>query len=128
LRRRDASSPAVQPLIRFRSMFIGTLLLILLITGPLLLVTKQVYINNVSLRMNAMADSLEMLNKEITSLELTCQQLSFNERIERVVRDARQLEYPTANQIVIVKMHSNTNSAGVSDFITFVKRALGVRS
>lgn len=128
MRKRNDSSPTVQPLIRFRSMFIGTLLLILLISGPLLMVAKQVYINNVSLRMNAMADSLEILNKEITSLELTCQQLSFNERIERIVRDARQLEYPTANQIVIVKMHQNTNGTGFSDFLTYVKRALGVRS
>jgi cell division protein FtsL len=111
-------------------MAVGTLLLVLLISGPLLLVTKQVYITNISIRMNAVSDSLRTLNKEITALQLTSEQLSSIDRIESYARKTRQLEYPSTNQIVIVKMPSESTiaSGNISELLAFVKKAIGAKS
>ncbi len=64
-------------------MAVGTLLLVLLISGPLLLVTKQVYITNVSIRMNAMSDSLENDKQGNHRASINMRKISSNERIEK---------------------------------------------
>lgn len=130
MRKSNSGSGPVQPLIRLRGMAAGTVLLVILISGPLLLVTKQVYITNISIRMNAVSDSLRILNKEITALQLTCEQLSSIDRVENFARKTRQLEYPSTNQIVIVKMSSGSTvaSGNISGLLAFVKKAIGAKS
>ena len=128
--RKGASAP-VSPLIRLRFMVIGLVVLILVISGPLLLVTKQVYITDVSMRMNKLSDSLKVLNKEILILQLTCERLSSNERIAQFARTSRGLEYPSANQIVIVKMYDDKNeldAGSVDNVLGLIKRSLGVNN
>jgi cell division protein FtsL len=128
--RKGASAP-VSPLIRLRFMVIGLVVLILVISGPLLLVTKQVYITDVSMRMNKLSDSLKVLNKEILTLQLTCEHLSSNERIAQFARTSRGLEYPTANQIVIVKMYDDKNeldAGSVDNVLGLIKKSLGVNN
>jgi len=120
-----------KPLIRLRFMLIGLVLLALAISGPLLVVRKQVYITDVSMKMNALSDSLNMLNKEIATLQLTAEQLSANGRIEEFARTARNLEYPSVNQIVIVKMKHGENrndSVTVASVIGVINKSLGVRN
>jgi cell division protein FtsL len=129
MKNRKTASPATQPLIRFRFMVIGLVLLLLVIAGPLLVVTKQVYITDVSMRMNRLSDSLRVLHKEISTLQLTREHLSANERIESFARASIGLEYPTVNQIVIVKMSNEKNEfdAGRLDKVLgVIKRSLGV--
>ena len=128
--RKGASAP-VLPLIRLRFMVIGLVVLILVISGPLLMVTKQVYITDVSMRMNKLSDSLKVLNKEILKLQLTCERLSSNERIAQFARTSRGLEYPTAHQIVIVKMYDDKNgfdAGSVDNVLGLIKRSLGVNN
>lgn len=131
MKNRKATSPAAQPLIRFRFMVIGVVVLLLVIAGPLLVVTKQVYITDVSMRMNKLSDSLRVLHKEITNLQLTCEHLSANERIESFARTSIGLEYPAVNQIVIVKMNNDKNefdAGGVDKILGVIKRSLGVNN
>jgi cell division protein FtsL len=112
-------------------MVIGVIALLLVIAGPLLVVTKQAYITDVSMRMNKLSDSLRVLHKEITSLQLTCEHLSANERIESFARTSIGLEYPAVNQIVIVKMRNDKNefdAGGVDKILGVIKRSLGVNN
>lgn len=127
---KNPPAPPVQPLIRLRSMLIGVGLLLLVISGPLLIVTKQVYITNASLRMDALSDSLKIMNKEIATLKLTCERLSSNERIEQFARESRGLEYPNSNQIVIVKLGEQKKSSASDNLVNLVavmRRAFGVK-
>jgi len=120
-----------QPLIRIRFMAIGLVLLALLITGPLLIVAKQAYITNVSMKMNSLSDSLRMLNKEIASLQITAEQLSSNGRIEEFAKKTCGLDYPAVNQIVIVKIKNNENkteSVSMSAVLDVINKSLGVRN
>jgi cell division protein FtsL len=131
MKTRKTASKTTQPLIRLRFMVIGLVLLILVIAGPLLVVTKQVYITDVSMRMNKLSDSLRVLHKEISTLQLTYEHLSANERIELFARNSIGLEYPTVNQIVIVKMRDDKNgydAGGVDKVLGIIKRSLGVNN
>lgn len=131
MKNKKTASKTTQPLIRLRFMVIGLVLLILVIAGPLLVVTKQVYITDVSMRMNRLSDSLRVLHKEISTLQLTCEHLSANERIESFARTSIGLEYPTVNQMVIVKMGNGKNefdAGGVDKVLGVIKRSLGVNN
>jgi cell division protein FtsL len=111
-------------------MLAGVAIIIALISGPMLLVSKQVYIRNSSMKMEKMNDSLFVLQKEITTLRLRCEQLSSNERIERLAREYSQLDYPTSNQIVVVKLNGDSKNSGLADarhLISFFKKAFGVK-
>ena len=94
-----------KPIIRFRLMMLWVVLLAVLVSGPLVVVWKQVYINDASLQMDSMADSLVVLKKEIAALHLESERLSGIERIETLAREKLQLHYPSSGQIVIVKIH-----------------------
>jgi cell division protein FtsL len=120
-----------QPLVRVRFMAIGLVLLAFVISGPLLIVAKQAYITNVSMKMNALSDSLKIVNEEIASLQLTAERLSSNARVEEFARKSCNLDYPGINQIVIVKMKHNKNkmeSVSMSSMLDVINKSLGVRN
>jgi hypothetical protein len=96
------AAAASAPLVRLRFMAAGLAVVVLLIAGPLLLVWKQAYISSTALRLEAMTDTLTVQNRQIAVLRFRCEQLSRNERIERVARTALRLEYPLSDRIVIV--------------------------
>ena len=121
------SCAAAVPIFRFRSMLLGIVILGAAISGPLLLVWKQVYINSVSLKMERKNDTLTVLRREIAGLELQCQQLASNARIEGIARTSLGLEYPTSEQIVILKV-SDTRHATVGgwtqNLLAFLKKSI----
>lgn len=104
MRAKRSSSATGTPIFRFRSMLMGIVLLAVLISGPLLLVWKQVCINSLSLEMEHTSDTLAVYAKDIAALRLKAEYLSSNARIERIARNSLGLEYPTSEQIVIVKV------------------------
>ena len=114
-----------QPVVRLRSMFIGLCVLVVTIAGPLGLVWKQSYINQVSIRLEGRARTLDALNREITSLNLECSRLSSTARIERVAR-ARGFEYPTSKQLEVleVEVPRYAKEGGIGGFFARVARSL----
>lgn len=88
-------------------MLLGIVLLSVLISGPLLLVWKQVCINSLSLKMEHTSDTLAVYAREMAALRLKAEYLSSNGRIERIARSSLGMEYPTSEQIVIVKVDEN---------------------
>jgi len=114
-----------QPVVRLRSMFIGLCVLVVSIAGPLGLVWKQSYINQVSIRLEGKARALEALNREITSLNLERSRLTSMARIERAAR-ARGLEYPTSKQLEVleVEVPRYVKEGGIGGFFARVARSL----
>ena len=123
---RKDRSPVISshPIIRFRSMMVGVGLIALLISGPLLLVWKQVYITDTSLKLNAMADTLASLEKQVAALRLTRERLSSTERIEQLARNVLQLDYPSSDQIVIVPNTTNGSQSkhGPAVMLSYVRK------
>ncbi|NLD92449.1 MAG: hypothetical protein GX639_07240 [Fibrobacter sp.] len=120
-----------EPIVKVRLMLIGLAILGLIISGPLLIVTKQVYITNVSMKMNALSDTLKVLDKEIAALQHDVERLSDNSRIETFARHHCKLEYPNVNQIVIVKMKSGSDkveTVTLASVLNVINRSLGVRN
>ncbi len=114
------------PVIRFRFMLIGLALLAVIMAGPLVLVWKQSYINQLSISLESMSDSLSVLDREIASLKLQCEQLSTTERIQNIAQTTLGLSYPVSDQIVIVHCGQvqSGNGSSFSNLFAFVKRAL----
>ena len=108
-------------------MLLGITLLAVLISGPLLLVWKQVCINSLSLKMEYTNDTLAICNKKIDSLRLKCEYLSSNERIERIARSSLGLDYPTPEQIVIVRVGERRGFAAAGwtqGVLAFLRKSL----
>jgi cell division protein FtsL len=126
MKRKQSSTAGSTPIFRFRSMLLGVALLAVLISGPLLLVWKQVYINSVSMKMDQKSDSLALCAKEIAALRLECEHLSSNERIERIARSSLGLDYPTSEQIVIVTVSDGRRLAVAGwpqELIAFLRKS-----
>jgi cell division protein FtsL len=104
------------PLVRVRQMMMVIAGITTLLTGPLLLVWKQTYIRGSSVRLEATADTLSMLDKEISLLQLKSERLSSTERIETFARATLELEYPSSDRMVMVSLDNKNkrrnNKAG----------------
>ena len=109
--KKKKKSDISQPLVKMRHIATVLVVLVVVLTGPLLLVWKQAYINTASLKLDSMADTLSVLNREIATMRLQCEHLSSNSRIETIAREKLSLEYPSSSQIVIVSI--GTGSGGV---------------
>jgi cell division protein FtsL len=96
-----------------------------LITGPLLVVWKQVYITKVSIKRAALSDSLNVLSKEAAQWRFLTEKLSSTSRIETIAHERLGLEYPSAGQITIIKGQELVRSDhdGASGFIAFLRRS-----
>jgi cell division protein FtsL len=114
----------IQPVMRLRSMFIGLCVLVVCIAGPLVLVWRQSYINQVSIRLESRADSLAALNREITLLNLERGRLSSAPRVERIAR-SQGLDYPASKQIEVlsVKMPRQKNETGIAGFWVRIRQS-----
>lgn len=117
----------MSPIFRLRSMILGIAIVSALITGPLLMVWKQVYITSTSLKLEKMSDSLTGYAKEITRLRLKAERLSSNERIEHIARSSLGLDYPVSDQIVIIEV-PNSHMAKIGGWsqgiVAFIKKSL----
>jgi cell division protein FtsL len=125
--RKKSEKPVSSPIVRVRIMIIGVAAIIALISGPLLAVWKQVYINNTSIKLSKMTDRLSSLRKEIATLQFTCERYASTERIEKIANEKLNLEYPVSNQIVIIhlqKQNSPKLSNAPKEFLVYLKKAI----
>jgi cell division protein FtsL len=100
---RASSIVSTAPVLRLRQLVLGIVCVVVLIAWPMFMVWKQIYITNVSLKESALADSLIVLTKEAATLRLYNEKLSGTQRIESIARKAIGLEYPTSEQIVVIR-------------------------
>jgi hypothetical protein len=97
-----SSSPAA-PVLRVRELVIGIVCIAVLIVWPLLMVSKQIFITNLSIRETALADSLASAGRQLAALRLYNEKLSGTARIESISRDRLGLDYPAAGSIVVIR-------------------------
>lgn len=120
------------PLVRVRPMLLWITLVIIMISGPLALVWKQVHISSTSLRMDENRKLLDSLQKEMTTLRFTSNKLSSTERIERIARKSLGLEYPATSQIYVIHIPSGQKGTVLSrtqDIVAFLRKVIsGERS
>jgi hypothetical protein len=103
-------SVAYNPILKFRVLFGAVIVVMLLIAGPLMMVWKQVYINSSSLKLEKMADTLAILQRESAALEIKAEQLSNPMRIEKFAETVLHLEYPSSDRIEIVRFANDRTS------------------
>jgi len=114
-----------EPVVRLRIMLVGVCVVVIAMMGPLALVYKQSYINQTSIRLEAKADTLNSLNREIAALKLKSSNLSSTARIERLAK-SYGLEYPSSSQVEIIKVSGVQvyGEGGVSKIFDRVKSSL----
>lgn len=71
---------------------------------PLSIVYKERYITDQYLKNSRLYDTLVVKTKEIEKLRLVCERISSKERIEKIAKNKLKLDYPSIEQIVIVKI------------------------
>ena len=111
------------PVLKLRQLIAGTVCVAFLIIWPLFMVSKQIFITDLSMRESALADSLSAAGKELAALRLYNEKLSSTARIEAITRKHRGLEYPAAAQIVVIRETRNSAANGKkgTGFFTFIK-------
>lgn len=112
------------PLVKY---FIGAALLILVVVMvPLSMVWKQVYITDISKQHHALKKSLSVLQKEVTALTFTAENLAGTRRIESIARESLGLEYPLSKEIVVVRPEKKKEKASLlnSPFWTVLKKSI----
>ncbi|MFP4012868.1 MAG: cell division protein FtsL [Chitinispirillaceae bacterium] len=124
---RKKESKVKSPVVRLRFMLVGIVLLMAAMSGPLALVWKQSHINQVSIELENMNDTLEALDREIASLRLECEKLSSTARIERLAKEALSLDYPSSDQIVIIdggEAGRKLEQSGIGRLFAWVRRSI----
>jgi hypothetical protein len=112
------------PVLRLRELIVGIVCIAFLIIWPLFMVSKQIFITNLSIRESALSDSLSLAGRELAALRLYNEKLSSTARIESITREYRGLEYPVAGQIIVIRENRNNNGDGKkgTGFFTFLKK------
>ena len=113
----------IAPVIKLRHVGAGVLVVATAITGPLLVVRKQVYLRDLAIRREQLSDTLAVNRRETASLAVEARQLSSLRRIETIARDQLNMDYPKSDQIKIVEGRKNTG--GGRGFLALIKRSLG---
>lgn len=112
------------PVVRY---FIYVAILVtIFVMFPLSLVWKQVYITTISLRQDALKDSLAVLQKEVSTLTIMAEQLSSTERIEQIAEESLGLDYPSSKEIVVVRPKKKKEKSFIlsSPFWTVLKKSI----
>jgi cell division protein FtsL len=118
--------PRQSPPLPARYVLAALILVGLAVAFPMFTVWKQVYITNSSLLQERLADSVAVLSQKTTRLRMDVEQLTRNERIERVAREALGLDYPASGQLVIVRPPERPRRRIVSNwgFLAVLRRSL----
>jgi cell division protein FtsL len=125
-KKNKGNSKAQAPLLRVRHLVGIAVAITLMVAVPLGIVWKQVYITQTSVRHDRLSDSLAILGKQMAQLRLNVEKLSSTSRIESIAREGLGLDYPTANQIVIIKQRQNKpqSSAAEGNYIAILRRSI----
>jgi cell division protein FtsL len=120
------------PLLRLRPMLLWVTLVLVLISGPMLLVWKQVFISSASLDMDAKRKTIVSLQKEIATLRLSSNRLSSTERIESIARNNLGLDYPATSQVYVIHIPREQKGSVLiktQDIVAFLRKVIsGERS
>jgi cell division protein FtsL len=118
------TSVSVSPVLRFSHLVIAAAFVLLIITMPMFMVWKQIKVTNIAVRESALSDTLSVLSKEIASLRLYNEHLASTERIETIMRANRGLDYPSSQQIVVVREGNSASVAASShsNFMAILKK------
>jgi cell division protein FtsL len=124
--------PKVQRPVPAQLVLASTLITALLVSFPLFLVWKQVSFSTCMRSQQKLLDSTAVIKSDIVRLRLKVEHLSAPERVERIARETRGLEYPASNRITIVRMEPQKNSStykSIADsrYIKALKRSMGGR-
>ena len=97
-------SPDVRrgPLVKVRHILLMGLMMTVVVTLPLVLVWKEAYRTEISVKHKECTDSLQVLRREAARLALVADSLSDVRRIERIARTALGLEYPESDRTAVV--------------------------
>jgi cell division protein FtsL len=123
-----SNAVASSPVLKFRQLVTGILCVVVLIIWPMFMVWKQIYITNVSMRESTLADSLIVLSKQVATLHLYNERLASTQRIESIARTSCGLDYPTSEQIIVVrecKKGVREKSSG-SGFLAILRRTFSL--
>jgi hypothetical protein len=118
------SEQAVAPVLRLRDLAIGVACITILIAWPLLMISRQIVINNLSMRESALADSLASVGRLCAAQRFLNEKLSSTARIESIMREHRGLEYPSASRIIVIRepRESVPGRQGTPDFFAIIKK------
>lgn len=111
----DNKTGRIPVLFVFRYVVMAAFLIGLIVMVPMVMVWKQVYITALSRRFDELRDSTAVLQKEIAVLNMSIEQLSRTERLEKIARESLGLEYPSSKQIIVVR--SNDKRPGKNSFL-----------
>ncbi len=89
------------PLVKYFTAAVFLILAVVML--PLSMVWKQVYITDISKQHHALRDSLAVLQKEVTTLTFTAEDLAGTRRIESIARGNLGLDYPSSKEIVVLR-------------------------
>jgi hypothetical protein len=103
LKNKSVSTSPSAPVLRLRELVVGIVCVAVLIVWPLLMVSKQIFITNLSTRETALADSLAAAGRQLATLRLYNEKLSGTGRIESISREHFGLEYPATGSIVVIR-------------------------
>src|SRR5512138_1299068 len=120
------SSSKPQAVIRFHQVALWCAILGLTVACPLFMVWKQVYKRQMSIRETHLADSIAVCNREIARLKIIAEKYSATPRIEAIARERLNLEYPTADRIVVVDSKRAVRESRINEweFLAILKRSL----
>jgi cell division protein FtsL len=85
-----------------RKVLIFAVVVAAVIVFPLLTVWKKDYISDASMKQKSLADSVAILSARVADLRLESARLCANERIEHLAMEWLGLQYPDADNVVIV--------------------------
>ena len=121
---KHGGSKAAAPVLRLRDLAVGVVCIALLIAWPLLMVSRQILITNLSVRESALADSLAATGRLCAAQSLLNEKLSSTARIESIMRERRGLEYPSAARIIVIRepRQSAPGGKGTRDFFAIIKK------
>jgi len=122
--RKSGGAQPAAPVLRLRELVAGIAFIALLIVWPLSMVSKQIFITNLSVRESALADSLIAMQRQCAAQRLYNEKLSSTARIESIMREHRGLEYPSAGQIIVIRepRQDNPGKQGASTFFAIIKK------
>ena len=86
---KHGGAQAAAPVLRLRELAVGVAIIALLIAWPLLMVSRQIFITNLSVRESALADSLADVGRQCAAQRLYNEKLSSTARIESIMREHR---------------------------------------
>lgn len=105
---------------------IGAVMVALIVIIPISFVKKEVYRLQISMNHDRLVDSVAVLRKKIATATLKIETLAKPERIEQIGKNSLGLDYPSAEEIIVVhpKKKNDIPLIARSKFWMLLRRSL----